>query len=192
MPAPSAPVRVVHAGPGDKAAVAVVWPTFVADPARRRDAYAVELLSYVFDDALRREVRERLGKAYGPAVSFSAPDRADQGYLIAAVETGTGDLAAVEAAVRTVAAELATGAITEAMFDEARAPLLASAQADLSDNAWIAWSLSGSSRDPQGLRDLVEAPRVLADLSLDEIKRAAAQWLSHAPLVVVAEPETRT
>ena len=125
-------------------------------------------------------------------MSLTSRHITDEGYLVAAVETGAADLAAVERAVKAVAADLAAGQISEEMFASARTPLLASAAADMADNDWIALHLSGSARDPQQLRDLVEAPQVLADLSLDEIKRAAAQWLARPPLIVIAEPEPRT
>jgi zinc protease len=186
-----APIGVTHAGPSDQAAVALIWPLFVARPERRREEYALGLLAAVFDDELRHAVRERLGKAYAPSAALTAADRADEAYLSASVETSPADLALVEAEMRAVAGRLARGEITPEMLEAARKPLLALALADLSDNGMWAAHLQGSTRDPDAPRSLVEAPRVFGELDLAEVKQAAATWLTPSPLVVIATPEIR-
>lgn len=186
-----APIRVTHSGATDQAAVALVWPLFVAGPERRREEYAVDLLSAVLDDELRHAVRERLGKAYSPSAALSAPDRGDEASVTAWVEAAQADLPAVEAEIRAVAARLAAGQITPQMLEAARKPLLALVVADLSDNEWWASQLQSSSRDPSTPQVLMEAPAILAGLDLDEVKRAAATWLGPSPIVVVATPEIR-
>lgn len=186
-----APIAVSHAGASDQAAVALMWPLFVAGPERRREEYALGLLSAVFDDELRHAVRERLGKAYSPSATLNASDRADEAYLTAWVETAPADLAVVESEMRAVAARLAQGEISPQMLEAARKPLLAIARADLADNSLWAAHLQSSARDPESSRGLVETPRILGELDLDEVKRAAATWLSPSPLVVIATPERR-
>ena len=186
---PSAPVRVFHAGPGDRAAVLFVWPAFTFEPQRRREEVALRLVAAILEDALRVEVRERLGKVYGPVVELNGGDGADQGYLAATVDAPPPDLPAVEAAMRQVAAKLAGGGVSEAMLESARTPILATYRRLMSDNSWLADHLSGSTADPTGLVDLVEGPRVAADLSLEEINAAAARWLGASPLVIISEPE---
>lgn len=191
-PRPSkSPIRITHSGTTDQAAVALVWPLFVAGPERRREEYALDLLSAVLDDELRHAVRERLGKAYSPSAALSAPDRGDEASLTAWVEAAQADLPAVEAEMRAVAARLAAGQITPQMLEAARKPLLALVAADLMDNSGWASQLQSSSRDPSAPQVLVEAPAILATLDLDEVKRAAATWLAPSPLVVVATPEIR-
>ncbi len=186
-----APVSVTHAGAADQAAVALVWPLFVLTAERRREEVALTLLAALFDDELRHAVRERLGKAYSPSVEVGGSRRADQATLTALVETAPGDLATVEAAMRDLAARLAAGDITPQMLEAARNPLLAGVAADLTDNAVWATQLQDSARDPQAARDLVEPPRLLAQITLDEVKQAAAVWLGSPPIVVVATPEIR-
>ena len=187
----AAPIRVTHSGAGDQAAVSLTWPLFVAGPERRREEYALELLAAVLDDELRHAVRERLGKAYSPSAALTAADRGDEARVTAWVEAAQADLPAVEVEMRAVAARLAAGQITGRMLEGARKPLLALVAADLSDNEWWASQLQGSSRDPTAPQALVEAPAILAALDLDEVKRAAAAWLSPSPIVVVATPELR-
>ena len=186
-----APIRVTYAGASDQAVVSLTWPLFVAGPERRREEYALELLSAVFDDELRHAVRERLGKAYSPSVVLTAADRGDEAYVAAWVEATQADLPMVEAEMRAVAARLAASEITPQMLEAARKPLLALVAAELSNNSWWASQLQSSSRDPAAPRSLVEAPAMLASLELDEVKRAAAAWLAPPPLVIVATPEVR-
>lgn len=184
------PIHVTHRGPADKAAAALVWPTFVANAERLREEYALELLTSIFDDALRHQVRERLAKAYSPSVEFIAADRADQGYLKAEVETSLADLPLVEAEIRDLAARLAAGGVTAQMLEAARKPRLAAAQSDLADNRWLAWGLHHASSAPGRVRELAQAQGILAALTLEEVQNAATTWLAGPPLIVTATPET--
>lgn len=136
-------------------------------------------------------VRERLGKAYAPTVTFVVADRADQAYLMATVETAPADLAAVEAEMAALAGRLARGDIAPAALEAARKPLLSQAALDIADNEWWAFHLGGSARDPRQARDLLEAPRILASLVPDDVARVAATWLTPPPLMLIATPEIR-
>lgn len=186
-----APIRIRHKGPADKAGLVMAWPTFVGAPERRRDTAALTLLAAIFDDAARHAIRERLGKSYSPEVWLADRiERADQGHIRALVESATSDLPIVEAELRTVATRLAIGDITPQMLEAARAPLLASAQANQSDISWMAIYLRYSSREPDRPARLIEAPQTMASLSLEEVKRAAAVWLAAPPIIVTAVPET--
>ncbi|HEX8568890.1 MAG TPA: insulinase family protein, partial [Caulobacteraceae bacterium] len=70
---PPAEIRATHEGAAEKAVAGVIWPLYVAVPERRREEYALQLLGGVFSDALRRRVREALGKSYSPGVGVSMP-----------------------------------------------------------------------------------------------------------------------
>jgi len=190
--AKGAPERVAktHAGPADKAAVAVVWPVFVFSSERRREEYALELLTAVFDDNLRHSIRERLGKAYAPAVALDG-NGGDQGFLMAWAEVAPGDLAMVEAEIRDLSGRLARGDITPEALDAARRPMLAMWSADQNDNDWWAGALRRSAREPTRPVELVRAPEILGQLTLEEVKTAAARWLGARPFVIVATPESR-
>lgn len=188
--APAA-IRVGHKGPAGKAALVMAWPTFVAAPERRRETAALEVVGAILNDAARHAIRERLGKSYAPEVTLADQiERADQMHIQALVESTTADLPIVEAELRAVAGRLAAGGITPQMLEAARAPLVASALANQTDAAWITAYLRYSSREPDRPRRLIEAPRTLSSLSLDEVKRAAAIWLAAPPIIVTAVPET--
>jgi zinc protease len=186
-----APISVRHKGPAERAGLVMAWPTFVGAPERRREVAALNLLAAIFNDSARHAIRERLGKSYAPEVTLAAEvERADQGHIQALVESAPTDLPVVQAELRAVAASLAAGEITPQMLEAARGPLVAAAQANQTDIAWIAAYLSYSPREPDRPGRLIEAPRMLASLSLDEVKRAAATWLTAPPIIVTAIPET--
>lgn len=186
----SAPARIelTHSGPSDKAMVAMVWPLFVAEPRRRQEQRALRLLGALFDDALRQSVREQLGKAYAPFVELSAPERADQAFLIAAVETAPGELAVVEAEMRALAARLVAGEIDAGRLEEARKPLVSQVLTLRTDNSWWAQARQVGRQD---FLDVAEGAAPLAAVSAHEVRAAATAWLTPAPIVFIATPESR-
>lgn len=185
---PPAEIHATHDGPADKAAVGVIWPLYVATPSRRAEEYALTLLAAVFADELRHSVRERLGKTYAPLVLADTPDDADQGEMIALVETYPADLDAVRDEVRAVAARLAGGDISTEILEAARTPLLAEARATAQTNAWWAGALLASSTYDQGLRDAVAYQGMIGAITVADLRKAAATWLSRPPIVVTARP----
>jgi zinc protease len=182
------PVHAEHHGPQDKAFADLNWPLYVATPERRREEYSIKILAEIFSTELRRRVRGDLGKTYAPTVTSTMPDHADQGVLSADIESYPGDLDALVAAARATAKTLASGAITEAELDAARAPLLEEGRRRLETDAPWARSLVISDTDEEGLHELLSYTDLLSDLRLDDIKKAAADWLSQEPTVVLATP----
>lgn len=181
-------IHTVHDGPADKAAVAVIWPLYVATPARRREEYALRTLAEIFNNELRHSVRERLGKTYAPQVDASTPDDADQGELAALVETYPADLNMVRDEILTVAARLAAGGITPDMLEAARAPELTRWRTAMRTNSWLTSALSGSSINDQNLRDARAYDAMISAVTLQDLKQAAATWLTRAPFVITALP----
>jgi zinc protease len=182
-----APVRVTHDGVPDKAAVGLFWPLFVGSPQQRREEYALGLLGSVFEDRLLARVREKLAKSYSPEADVFLPEGTDQGYLWASVETAPADLGAVEAEVRAVAEGLREGQITEAELEAARRPKLARLDAVSAHNSWWRDVLSVAD-EPDQLRDFLEGRKITAEITLDEVRKAAAVWLARPPIAVVAAP----
>lgn len=181
-------IRVDHQGQADKAAAALIWPLYVANPERRREEYSLKVLAAIFNTALRRRVREELGKTYAPAVAINTPDHGDQGSLVVAVDADPTDIEALVAETRTVAAKLVAGDITAAAFEEARAPLLAGVQTARDNLAWWAGAMSGSARDPALLEEYLQYGPLMSSITLGEVKAAAARWLKSDPIVGVAQP----
>jgi zinc protease len=184
------PVLAHHVGPADKAAAVLVWPLYVATPERRKEEYAITVLSAVLDGALRQRLRVAMGKTYAPAVENDMPDDADQGTMVAAIEARPEDLDAVIKAARETAASLAAGNISQEAFESARQPLLARHAEQLRSNALWAEVLAPSSHEPQGLIDLAEYDAIVSALTLEDVKRAAAEWLKGEPAVARSLPAT--
>ena len=54
-------IRTTYDSPSDKAVVELVWPLYVAEPKRRREEYALMVLSQIMDDAIRHK---EIGRAH--------------------------------------------------------------------------------------------------------------------------------
>ncbi|WP_205598419.1 M16 family metallopeptidase, partial [Caulobacter sp. 17J65-9] len=180
------PVRTVHDGPADQGIALVVWPLYVASPARRKEEYALGVVAEILAEQLRLRVRERLGMTYAPEVSTAMPDNADQGMLVAAVEARPGDLDAVVAQVREAAAALARGEITAKQLEAARTPMLAQMRTDLASNElWVA-ALDGSANSDEGVKEVLDYAAIMNSLTVDDLRAAAATWLERQPMVVTS------
>lgn len=181
-------LRIEHDGAADNAAATLVWPLYVATPERRREEYALVLLSRVFDTALRRRIREELGKTYSPNVGTWTPDYGDQGSLQVLVEAEPAYIDTLVQETRAVAEHLRKGEIDEKMLEDARAPILARARAAREANEWWTATMAGSARNPTILREGLDLEPLMSALTLDEIRTAAAKWLAPDPFVGVALP----
>ncbi|HEX4095229.1 MAG TPA: insulinase family protein, partial [Caulobacteraceae bacterium] len=184
-------VRVQHEGNSEQAMLGAYWPLYVATPSRRREEYSLLLIAAIMRDQLRHRVREDLGMTYSPDAETRMPDDADQGYLLAVVETRPADAETVLKEVRAMADRLAHGEITQTELDAARTPLLSQFQASEATNDYWASALTFSTGDGQGMRDLLERRQRIGALTVDDLKQAAAQWLSRPPVVILATPAAK-
>jgi zinc protease len=181
-------VEAVHEGAPDQAVFMATWPLFVAEPARRREQRALELLRAILQDRIRDEVREALGAAYSPGVRLSFEDSGDQGALTVQVVTSPGDVERVREAVRRVVAQGAAGGLSQADLDNARGPVLARIADDRATNSWWYGVINGSARKPRKLDDALGWEADYRGMTLDEVRSAAATWLAGPPFEVVASP----
>jgi zinc protease len=177
-----------HSGPREKAAAMLVWPLYVALPERRREEFALNLLAAIFQTRLLQQVRGTMGKAYSPQVIVPMPDYSDQGYLAAKFETKVADLDQVVAATRAVAAEMVAGRITQDEVDRARGPMIAAREQFQQRNGAWAGAISAATRDPRALRELLGYTRDMGEVTLEDVKSAAAAWLAREPVVARALP----
>jgi zinc protease len=185
-------IRTTYESATDKAIVSLVWPLYVAEPKRRREEYALNLLSNALDDAIRHKVREQMGKSYAPSVGMSSPDAADQGQIAAYIETTAADADAVAQAARETAAEVAAHGITQEAFDAARKPVLDNGATRLDDIDWWAGGLDGSAGNYEILREFVDWEADMSSVTLSDVNRYAKVWLAQNPIVVVATPVAPT
>lgn len=181
-------LRVTHQGPEDKAVAQAVWPLYVASPTRRHEEYSIKLLAVIFDDELRRRVRVELGKSYAPDVGSSMPDDANQGELVAQVESHPADIDSMMTEIRAAAARLRDGQITQQDLDAARIPLLAKDREAMATNAHWAIGLAISGQGDQRLKDFLGSQEMIGSISLQDVKKAAADWLCKDPWTAIVEP----
>lgn len=186
-----ASVTETHEGAADKAAAILAWPLWVANPERRQEEYAVHLLRSIFETRLIRQVRVEMGKVYAPSVSVDTPDHADQGILAASLEATPGEIDALIEAARTVARQLAGGAIAPEEVDAARMPMIASTDQALRDNGAWASVIAYAAREEAAMRELTGVRKDLESLTVEDVRRAAAVWLARAPMVSRALPASR-
>lgn len=185
-------IRATHQGEGSRAAAKLMWPLYVATPQRRREEYALQLLAAVFDNALRNRIRGELGKTYSPKVSTNMPDHANQGFLAAGFASQPGDVELLVSEAQALAATLASGRITAEQVEAVRQPLLSSFAARREKHSWWAAAMSGSARRPEITDELVDYQRIMTSVTLDDVKAAAARWLSAKPIVGIALPGAAT
>ena len=154
-----------------------------------REEYALKLLADIIEVALRKRLRSEMGSSYAPVVGTVMPDGADQGQMVIMAETGPNDIARAEAETRLVLARIASGAIEDNMLDAVRQPFLTQINTTMASNGFWASVLSVSSRNAQGIEDARQIKAMVAGLTLQDIKTAAATWLAKPLLVVRALPE---
>ncbi|HEY5723887.1 MAG TPA: insulinase family protein [Allosphingosinicella sp.] len=182
------PIKAKHEGPPEKAAAILMWPLWVATPERRSEEYAVLLLAQIYETRLLREIRVGMGKVYSPTVAAVTPDDSDEGYLAVSLDSAPADIDLLTDAARRIARELAAGTISQAELDAARDPMIAARlQAQNRNEAW-AGILAASLRHPEAMDELLAYERQLRELSLEDVRKAAAKWVARDPLVSTAYP----
>ncbi len=181
-------IRATHIGLRDKAGVWIVWPLYVWTPAGQREARALTLLREVVADALRTELREKLGLTYTPSVGLSLERGGDQGVFTVGVDTAPAQVDQVVAVVRGVAARFVTQGVTAAELEKVRRPLLEETARRTESNGWWLSVLDGSWGDPTKLDQQRTWVSDYTTMPAAEVGAAARRWLAKAPVVATAVP----
>lgn len=184
------PITVTLPGAATAAAGAV-WPLWTGTADRRREEIAVEMAGRILSDVLRKRIREQLGKTYSPAVETAMEDNADQGLVLALVNTAPTDIDVVRKEVLVAAAAIAAGQFDQDSLDRARAPYLAQLDQARGQDAWWANLIAVQHGDAARINEVLDQRDLAASLTLDDVKQAAAAWLSRPPTLVTALPETQ-
>ncbi len=135
----------------DKAIVLLAWPTddFWDIHRTRR----LHMLAAVFDDRLRKVVREKLGATYSPEV-YSSSSRVYPNYGMLAVQmvVEPGKEKQIGDEVRKIAEDLRLNGVTEEELARAKAPMMTSLRDSVrSNHYWLSSVLVQSSEYPQQL-----------------------------------------
>ncbi|MEO9131086.1 MAG: insulinase family protein [Sphingomonas sp.] len=183
-------IRKTYQGPADRAAAQLVWPLYVANASRRSEEYALKLTAAIFDTELRQRIRTELGKSYSPQVATQTPDDADQGILVAQMESKPADVKQLVAEAQAVARKIAAGGITADELEAARRPMLTQIAALRGRNVWWAAAMNGSARNPAITEEAIGMVPLMSAITLDQVKAAAAKWLARPPIVTIVTPDS--
>lgn len=175
---PSGEIREVEVKTSvDKTLVSVAWPT--DDFWEIHRTRKLQMLATIFEDRLRKTLRETLGLAYAPSVSsYTSKEHAGYGYIMAQVVVPPEAIARVGTEIHKLAQQLGQGGISEEELARLREPMLTILKDTVQSNAyWLHSVLAHSSRFPQ----LLEWPSSLIEdyrtLGVDELSVLARRYL---------------
>jgi len=111
--------------------------------------------------------------------------------LLAEVDTAPSDIDLVRREMLASAQRIAAGAFSDADLETIRKPFLERLAKQAETNDWWANGLEGSSVDRTALDDLIKMQSLTASITSAEVRKAAADWLSRAPIVVICVAKPR-
>jgi zinc protease len=164
----------------EKALVLTYWPTDDASDIGR--VRRLTLLSGIFDDRLRKVIREELAAAYSPT-SGSSPSATFPGYglLNVSVEVDPLQATEIQAVVLRIADELRTGGVTEDEVARVKEPRLTALRQALRQNGyWLGSVLSKAQEKPQDLENARTLSSDYAAATKAEIDALAARYLDNS------------
>ncbi len=138
------------------------------------------ILSTIFENRIREEIREKLGASYSPNAGASGSDALDNfGYVIGQSVGKPEDLELLLKTMRDIAHELSEKGATEDELDRALKPTLGMLEKSTRDNGyWLSTVLSQSQADPKRL-DLARArDQDYRAINLKEINALAKKYLA--------------
>ncbi len=170
----------------DKAMLTVAWPT--ADYWDIGLTRRLHLLATVFDDRLRKEVREKLGAVYSPRV-FQHGSRIYPGYglMQARLIVDPEQVGQLEEIVREEGAALAQGGVSEEELVRSKAPVLTGIKDMVRSNGyWLRSVLSLSDRYPMQLEWPLTIQEDFSGITAEELSELAARYLAPKRAAAVA------
>ncbi|HEY8995043.1 MAG TPA: insulinase family protein, partial [Lacunisphaera sp.] len=134
-----------------KALVRLYWPA--TDNRDVKLARRLRLLSDVFSDRLRVEIREKLGGTYSPNAGADLSDAyPGYGWLIADATVAPADARMIADAIKKVAATLHDGGVTGEELERARQPVLTALRESARTNGyWLGTVLAAGQEFPERL-----------------------------------------
>ena len=174
----------------DKALLLISWKT--DDFWNIQQSRGLHLLADIFNDKLRRVIREQLGASYSPQV-YNIGNRVYKGYgLLQArliVDPRQVDMLKVE--VLKIAEELYRGEISEEELERAKAPAMTALKDMVRTNSyWLRSVLSLSARYPQQLEWPATILGSFAGFTVSDMQKLSRKFLKPADAAVVeAVPE---
>lgn len=174
----------------EKAVLAIGWPTAdFWDISRTR---RLNVLASVFEDRLRKKIREELGAAYSP-VAYNSSSRVDPGYgvLRCLVTVDPQVIGQVKGTIENIAGELVRQGVTADELQRNLAPIQTSLK-DLqrTNRYWMESVLALSGRHPEQLEWPLTLQDDFASVTREQVNTFARRYLQvdrSARLIVLPE-----
>lgn len=168
-----------------KSLVIVAWPTgdFWDIHRTRR----LQVLAGIFNNRLRKVVREKLAASYSPHVtSFSSKFYKDYGYLFSKVLVKPGDEEMVKKEILKISGRLQKDGISMDELDRVKWPIMTSVKEDIKTNQyWLHSVLAGSSKYPQQLDWSTSIESDHESITKAEVELLAQTYLDNKKAAVV-------
>ena len=160
-----------------QAAATAVWKT-AGMRGNIPEVRRLNVLSEIYGDRLREEIREKLGASYSPNAGVGGSDALDGfGYLIGQSIGKPADIPLLLNTMETIAKELSQKGATQDELDRALAPTLSNLEKTLRDNSyWLSTVLSQSQSDPEKLALARSRDNDYRSITLKEINALAKKY----------------
>lgn len=148
----------------------------------------LNVISDIYGDRLRQEIREKLGASYSPNASADGSDALENfGYLYGQSVGKPEDLQLILETMERIATDLHENGATQDELDRSLAPILSSLQKSTRDNSyWVSTVLAKSQEDPARLEWARTRDEDYASISLKEINALATKYLAPENLLRVS------
>lgn len=166
-----------HRGEANQAVVQTYWQA--RDAEDQREAIRLELLADVMTILLTDELRERLGQTYSPSAGASLSlDFPGYGFLYASSNVAVADVAAVEAAIDSIATRLRDAPIDADLLVRARAPFAERLRQSRRENGYWLPYVAAAASEPERLDRSRNAIAELNAATAGELQALAQRYLT--------------
>ncbi|MFM2197371.1 MAG: hypothetical protein RLZZ505_803 [Verrucomicrobiota bacterium] len=177
FPAPPSEKTFSYESKIPQAAATAVWKT-AGMRGNIPEARRLNVLSEIYGDRLREEIREKLGASYSPNAGAGGSDALEGfGYLIGQSIGKPDDIPLLLTTMETIATEFSKKGATQDELDRALTPTLSSLEKTLRDNSyWLSTVLSQSQADPERLDLARSRDKDYRSITLKEINALAKKY----------------
>jgi len=174
----------------DKGMLVVVWPTMAWGQDNINRVRTLNIMSRVFSDRMRVEIREKLGATYSQYAYNLSSRTYDYGAFRTIMITDPEQAAPLIDVVKGIAADLSENGPTPNELKRAMEPVLTSIRDMVRTNGyWLNRVMAGSLRYPEQLDWARTVQTGYAKISLDDVGDAAKTYFQNSmPATVIVRP----
>ncbi len=169
-----------HRGEANQMAWRRMWIT--TDSRDQKRTQTMEILADIFQIRLLDELREKLGAAYGAGASSNmSSSYRERGQFTLSTNGDPKNIAAIEAAVDAVVAELTAKAVDQDLFDRARKPTLERYRDWRKFNSTWIGVVAEAQTDAERLKKFRDSEASFKSITADDVLRAAQFYIKDKP-----------